>query len=92
VYFTDGVYFVVAVKKELNSRIEWWKEEQAEIENEFKVVYKAQDKMPKGRKVHGSCPNHDLSSYAGKLRVEFLVKVAWCPLIHSLEHNNSYYL
>jgi len=36
------------VKKELNSRIEWWKEKQAEIENEFKVVYKAQDKMPKG--------------------------------------------
>ena len=23
---------------------------------------------------------------------EFLVKVAWCPLIHSLEHNNFYYL
>lgn len=42
------------MKKELNSRIEWWKE--AEIENEFKFVYKAQDKMPKGGKFTEAVP------------------------------------
>lgn len=67
------------MEKELKSRLEWWKEKQVEIEKEFKVVYKVQDKLPKGKRKKGkekvSCNNHALSSYAAMLTVEFLVKV-----------------
>ena len=73
------LYSLLAVEKELKSRLEWWKEKQVEIENEFKVVYKTQDKVPKGKHKRGkeevSSHNQALSSYAALLTVEFLVKV-----------------
>ena len=55
-YFTDGVYFVVAVKKELNSRMEWWKEKQAEIENEFKLCRKLRTKCQKASRFTEAVP------------------------------------
>ena len=81
VHYIDILYSLlhVAVEKELKSRLEWWKEKQIEIENEFKVVYQTQDKVPKDkhkrRKEEVSSHNQALSSYAAMLTVEFLVKV-----------------
>ena len=79
VHCRDILYSLLAVEKELKSRLEWWKEKQVEIENEFKVVYETQDKVPKGKHKRGkeevSSHNQALSSYAALLTVEFLVKV-----------------
>ena len=73
------LYSILAVEKELMSRQKWWKEKQVEIENEFKVVYQTQHKVPKGKRKRGkeedSPHNQALSSYAAMLTVEFLVKV-----------------
>ena len=64
-----------------------------EIEAEFKVVFKAQDKMPKGKHKRGkekvSYRNHALSTYAAMLTVEFLVKVGLNNYNNS--NNNNYY-
>lgn len=79
VHYRDILYSLIAVEKELKSRLEWWKAKQLEIENEFKVAHQAQDKMPKGKHKRGkekvSYHNHALSSYAAMLTVQFLVKV-----------------
>lgn len=54
-YFTDGVYFVVAVKRELNSRMERIvKEKQAE--NEFKLCTKLRTKCQKTRRFTKAVP------------------------------------
>ena len=71
-----------AIVKELDVHRNYWKEKQEEIENYFKSLYKPM-KPSKGTLKTRGCrkpkkvdnTNEELSSYAGSLTRELLVKV-----------------
>lgn len=68
-----------AVGKELEAKLEFWKQKQVEIETKFKEVYpttkscKGKAKKTKGK---GSSANYPLSCYAATLIKEFFIKVS----------------
>lgn len=69
-----------AVRKDLEFQMNYWKEKQQEIEGHFKRLYKPMQtnkgQKAKGRKSKKVDPtNKELSSYAGSLTKEFLLKV-----------------
>jgi len=63
------------VAEEILRQKEFWKEKQKEIEGQFKGLYKPPPKTLKGRKKKQLSDSKELSSYAGSLTKEFIIKV-----------------
>lgn len=73
------VLFDVAVEKEIHNYLQSWRDSQKEMEAKFQNLYgrSQQSKRHRGKKPLTSkhC-NKDLSTYAGSLTKEFLIKVS----------------
>jgi len=64
----------IGVAEDIVRQKEFWKETQ-EIEGQFKDLYKPPPKNLKGRKKKQLSDSKELSSYAGSLTKEFIIKV-----------------